>query len=151
MKRWKTPLVLIGLCILAVLTGCATLDDKQREWIFQPSDRAWGNSAEAAQGMDELWIPFHSDATDKNVKLHALWLPADTPALAEGSELMSAVGAEATALHHGDAPAETPAAAMPPTPAQTPLLLYLHGARWNVAGSAGRMRRMQQMGFSVLA
>jgi alpha-beta hydrolase superfamily lysophospholipase len=31
------------------------------------------------------------------------------------------------------------------------VLLYLHGARWNVAGSSGRMRRMQELGFSVLA
>jgi alpha-beta hydrolase superfamily lysophospholipase len=32
-----------------------------------------------------------------------------------------------------------------------PVLLYLHGARWNVEGSAPRIRRMQQLGFSVLA
>jgi alpha-beta hydrolase superfamily lysophospholipase len=32
-----------------------------------------------------------------------------------------------------------------------PVLLYLHGARWNVTGSAPRVRRMQQLGFSVLA
>jgi alpha-beta hydrolase superfamily lysophospholipase len=31
------------------------------------------------------------------------------------------------------------------------VLLYLHGARWNVTGSAPRIRRMQQLGFSVLA
>jgi alpha-beta hydrolase superfamily lysophospholipase len=36
-------------------------------------------------------------------------------------------------------------------PAQAPVLLYLHGARWNVQGSAPRMRNMQQLGFSVLA
>jgi alpha-beta hydrolase superfamily lysophospholipase len=35
--------------------------------------------------------------------------------------------------------------------ADTPILLYLHGARWNVAGSSGRIRRMQELGFSVLA
>jgi len=32
-----------------------------------------------------------------------------------------------------------------------PVLLYLHGSRFNVAGSAFRARRMQQLGFSVLA
>ena len=37
----------------------------------------------------------------------------------------------------------------PASPA--PLLLFLHGARWNVEGSAPRIRRMQQLGFSVLA
>lgn len=31
-----------------------------------------------------------------------------------------------------------------------PVMLYLHGARWDVTGSAPRMRRMQEMGFSVL-
>ena len=30
-------------------------------------------------------------------------------------------------------------------------MLYLHGARWNVEGSAPRIRRMQELGFSVLA
>ena len=34
--------------------------------------------------------------------------------------------------------------------ADAPVLLYLHGARWNVTGSAGRMRRMHALGFSVL-
>jgi len=32
-----------------------------------------------------------------------------------------------------------------------PVLLYLHGARWDVTGSAARMRRMGSLGFSVLA
>lgn len=34
---------------------------------------------------------------------------------------------------------------------QAPLLLYLHGARRNVAGSAFRIRQMHDLGFSVLA
>jgi alpha-beta hydrolase superfamily lysophospholipase len=34
---------------------------------------------------------------------------------------------------------------------KAPVLLYLHGARRNVAGSAFRIRQMQQLGFSVLA
>jgi pimeloyl-ACP methyl ester carboxylesterase len=34
---------------------------------------------------------------------------------------------------------------------QAPLLLYLHGARRNVAGSAFRIRQMRELGFSVLA
>ncbi|MBA2672624.1 alpha/beta fold hydrolase [Ramlibacter sp.] len=36
-------------------------------------------------------------------------------------------------------------------PDTAPVLLYLHGARWNVQGSAPRIRRMQELGFSVLA
>jgi alpha-beta hydrolase superfamily lysophospholipase len=34
---------------------------------------------------------------------------------------------------------------------KAPVMLYLHGARWDVRGSAGRIRRMQALGFSVLA
>ncbi len=39
---------------------------------------------------------------------------------------------------------------LPADRADAPVLLYLHGARWNVVGSANRMRRMQALGFSVL-
>jgi alpha-beta hydrolase superfamily lysophospholipase len=99
----------------ALTMGCATLDDYQREWIFQPSDRSWGGSADLAEGMEDVWIPFQSSVTGKPARLHGLWLPAD---------------------QH---------------PVDGPVMLYLHGARWNVSGSAPRIRRMQQLGFSVLA
>lgn len=32
-----------------------------------------------------------------------------------------------------------------------PVLLYLHGARWNITGSSARIPRWNKMGFSVLA
>jgi hypothetical protein len=43
------------------------------------------------------------------------------------------------------------AANAPDQARQAPVLLYLHGARWNVTGSSPRIRRMQELGFSVLA
>jgi alpha-beta hydrolase superfamily lysophospholipase len=39
---------------------------------------------------------------------------------------------------------------LPQTRADAPVMLYLHGARWNLASSASRMRRMHELGFSVL-
>jgi uncharacterized protein len=39
---------------------------------------------------------------------------------------------------------------LPQVRADAPVLLYLHGARWDVRGSAFRMRRMHELGFSVL-
>jgi len=39
---------------------------------------------------------------------------------------------------------------LPRPEAGAPTLLYLHGARWDVRSSAGRMRRMHELGFSVL-
>jgi uncharacterized protein len=92
--------------------GCGTLDLKQREWIFQPSDRTWAGGLAAAQGMEDVWIDFVSRESGQPVRLHGLWLPAERPG--------------------------------------APVLLYLHGARWDVRGSATRMRRMQSLGFSVL-
>ena len=112
--------VLSALALAGVMAGCGALDERQRNWIFQPGDRSWGASADMAQGMDDVWIGFDSRVSGEPVKLHGLWLPADPVA-----------------------------DAIEPGPA--PVLLYLHGARWNVNGSAPRMRRMQALGFSVLA
>ncbi len=113
-KRW---FLLIAAPVLAgaLSLGCATLDERQRAWIFQPGDRAWGASASQAEGMQDVWISFDSRVSGDPVRLHGLWAQADEPR------------------------------------AGKPVMLYLHGARWNVAGSAGRVRRMQALGFSVLA
>jgi alpha-beta hydrolase superfamily lysophospholipase len=40
---------------------------------------------------------------------------------------------------------------LPARRADAPVLLYLHGARWNLTGSVTRIDRWQQLGFSVLA
>ncbi|MCM2251100.1 MAG: lysophospholipase [Ramlibacter sp.] len=112
MKRWA---IFAAAIALAATMGCSTLEEKERAWIFQPSDRSWGGSAELAQGMGEVWIEFTSQVTGEPVRLHGLWAEAENGA------------------------------------ADRPVMLYLHGARWNVSGSAPRIRRMQELGFSVLA
>ena len=118
----KLPLITAALIIVALFAGCTTLDEKQRTWIFQPSDRSWGGGLAAAEGMQEVWIPLAASATSTEpakaaepavAKLHGLWLESVKP--------------------------------------NAPVLLYLHGARYNVTGSAPRIRRMQELGFSVLA
>lgn len=105
------------LATIALLAGCATLDEKQRQWIFQPSDRSWYGGTLAAEGMSDVWIDFVSGETGQPVKLHGLWTK----------------NANFDARH------------------DAPVLLYLHGARFNVTGSAFRVRRMEELGFSVLA
>lgn len=106
----------LALLVAVVLVGCAALDEKQGEWIFQPSSSNWG--ANAARDMGDVWIEFDSLRSAQRVKLHALWHPAQPD---ENSRSTAA-----------------------------PVLLYLHGARFNVTGSAHRVRRMQELGFSVL-
>ena len=111
--RHLAPWALIVALALGLQVGCGTLDERQRHWIFQPTDRPWASDLAAAQGMEDVWISFASQAAGgEPVKLHGLWLPQ----------------AEASA----------------------PVLLYLHGARWDVRGSTPRMRRMHALGFSVL-
>ena len=106
------------LLTAAAVVGCQSLAERERRWIFQPSDRAWGNTAEYARGMQETWIDFDSTVTGQPVRLHGLFMEADADAA---------------------------------RPQPAPLLLYLHGSRWNVSGSSPRIERMQQLGFSVLA
>ena len=110
MTRRLNLLWIVAAALL--LSSCSAFDQQQRRWIFQPSDRTWAGGLAAAEGMQDVWIEFHSKEDDADVKLHGLWLPqAD---------------------------------------AKAPVLLYLHGARWDVASSAGRMRRMHSLGFAVL-
>ena len=112
--KYRTLLAAVAAA-LALTMGCSNLDERQRAWIFQPSDRSWGGSADLARDMDDVWVSFDSKVTGEPAKLHGLWLPAESKS------------------------------------ADGPVLLYLHGARWNVSGSAPRIHRMQELGFSVLA
>ena len=109
-RSWRRLAAVLLLAALGLQVGCATLDERQRGWIFQPGDRTWAGGLAAAQGMDDAWIDFKSSGAD--VRLHGLWLPQADPG--------------------------------------APVLLYLHGARYDVRGSAPRMRRLHEMGFAVL-
>ena len=114
--RLRSLFLALATAALLAGGGCAAIDAKQREMIFQPSDRTWPRSDQ--QGMQEVWITHPhrvegGSADSGEARLHALWL--------DGLR------------------------------ADAPVLLYLHGARWNISGSTARMRRMQSLGFAVLA
>ena len=115
LRRWPSAAAaacVFALSLAGLTAGCSSLDEQQRKWIFQPSDRTWWGGLAAAEGMQDRWIEFTSRQTGQPVRLHGLWLPQPE--------------------------------------AGAPVLLYLHGARWDVRGSAHRMRRMHELGFSVL-
>ncbi len=103
----------LALLSLGTLSGCAALDTRQGQWIFNPTARSWGDSETLLGAMQEHWIDHTSAMTGKPVKLHAVVSPAASP--------------------------------------DAPVLLYLHGARWSIAGSAYRIARMQELGFTVVA
>ena len=111
-QRWWARGAAAAAGLALALAGCQSLDEHQRQWIFQPSDRTWWGGLAAAEGMEDVWVNFKSRESGQDVKLHGLWLAQSK--------------------------------------ADAPVLLYLHGARWDVRGSAHRMRRMHELGFSVL-
>lgn len=100
---WLTSLML-------AFAGCATLDEQQRKWIFQPSKDTWYGAS--SDGLQDQWISFTPRDGGAPVQLHALWLPQAR--------------------------------------ADAPVVLYLHGARWDVLSSSFRMRRLHALGVSVL-
>lgn len=111
-KRWRLALAAMVI-LFGGLAGCATLDEQQRKWIFQPSDRTWWGGLAASEGLPEVWIEYRAVGRAEPVRLHGLWLENERPG--------------------------------------APVLLHLHGARWDVRGSAHRMRRLHDLGFSVLS
>jgi alpha-beta hydrolase superfamily lysophospholipase len=106
---------------VSLLAGCTAVDKQQRSSIFEPDNRTWPISAELASQFKDVWINYDSTVTGQPAQLHGLWLPA-------------------AAKQPGWSGA-----------AQAPLLLFLHGAHWNVTASTERMQHMQKLGFSVLA
>jgi alpha-beta hydrolase superfamily lysophospholipase len=100
--------LLLGVAIL-VAGGCAYLAEKQGELIFRPVSGEWRGYNPAQWSFQEHWITVGATGD----KLHAWWLPAESPT--------------------------------------APVMLYLHGARWNLSGSVTRIDRWKKLGFSVLA
>ncbi|MEO8385956.1 MAG: alpha/beta fold hydrolase [Betaproteobacteria bacterium] len=100
----------VAACITVLLSGgCAYLETKQGDWIFNPVQGEWRGYRGPPAGIEEVRIP----VGNKGETLHAWWSPNDNPG--------------------------------------APVLLYLHGARWNLSGSVTRVPRWNAMGFSVLA
>ena len=100
---------LLAIAALIFTGGCAYLETKQGDWIFNPVQGEWRGYRGAPEGVEEVWIPVGT----KGEKLHAWWSPQPEK--------------------------------------NAPVLLYLHGARWNLTGSVTRIPRWNRMGFSVLA
>lgn len=108
-RQWRRALA-ATITLLLLFSGCATLDEQQRRWIFQPATHSWYGAS--PDGLHDEWIDFTPPGATEPVQLHALWLPSERP--------------------------------------DAPVMLYLHGARWDVVSSSFRMRRLHAMGVSVL-
>jgi len=76
-RRWRWPALV--LLVVATLAGCATFDEQQRKWIFQPSVGTSGWGYYRVDGTQDVWIDHVSSLSGRPVKLHALWLPQTNP------------------------------------------------------------------------
>jgi uncharacterized protein len=108
---WTATAVVAGS-----LAACGWLDHKQKDWIFNVSDRTWGAYASGAHGFQDVLIPVGQDE-----RLHGWWVSGRVDGSSASAHL----------------------------PART--ILYLHGTRWNLSGSATRISRWRDRGYNVLA
>ena len=111
----------LWLLALALLGGCAVLESKQSEWIFRPVRDNWRGYQGLPAGTEEVWLKVPIEVKSGKSAGH-------------------------------DAPEEKIHAWWAPQPdPNAPVILYLHGSRWNLTGSSFRIERWRAMGFSVFA
>ena len=126
LNRRTLSVSLAGMLVAAVVGGCAALDVKQREWIFNPSKNDWGGFAGLPAGSEEFWL----NVADGRMVPTREAIPGGAQA------------SEAKWIHVWWMPGER---------ADAPALLYLHGARFNLTGSTWRTQKWREAGFSVMA
>jgi uncharacterized protein len=63
----------LAVALLGFSGGCAYLDTKQGNWIFNPVQGEWRGYRGTPEGTEEVWIPVGK----KGEKLHAWWSPQD--------------------------------------------------------------------------
>ena len=127
MKR--TRRILLFATALTLLGGCAVLESKQSEWIFRPVRDNWRGYQGLPAGTEEVWLKVPHKGNNGN-----------SAALSTAGNL--AAGTSEEKIHAWWAPQPDPNA---------PVVLYLHGSRWNLTGSSFRIERWRAMGFSVFA
>ena len=72
--------IAIALLLTGALSvGCASFDEQQRQWIFQPQTAAASLQPGRIRGMDDVWIEYTAPGSTTKVKLHALWLAHADP------------------------------------------------------------------------
>lgn len=121
-RRWLGA-ASAALLTLGAVAGCASIDEWQRQAIFNPArdNPRWFN--EPLNGTETYDVPLANGET-----LHFWYVPQPNVAKA------GAAKGEARRLDNG-----------------APTVLYLHGARWNLNGSVFRIERWHELGFNVLA
>ncbi len=133
LRRWLAA-ASAALLTLGAVAGCTSIDEWQRQAIFNPARDNPRWFSEPMAGTEAYDVPLANGET-----LHFWYVPQG----------------EARRLDNGAATGR-PEQAAPQGEARrldntAPTVLYLHGARWNLNGSVFRIERWHELGFNVLA
>jgi alpha-beta hydrolase superfamily lysophospholipase len=121
-NRQRSGMLALALAALALLHGCAWLDERQREIIYRPSAGSLSQWQAISAGDEALWLQRSPAATapaganpaqSSDGPLRAMWVPQPQP--------------------------------------NAPAVLYLHGTLRNVFQNRDKIAAIHQAGFSVLA
>ena len=87
-RRWwpAAVRVLLLACAVVFTQGCAYIDLKQRQMIFQPTEEIAGTPADFGFDYQELWLPVVTAAAENAApeRIHGWWIPSprdDAPAI----------------------------------------------------------------------
>ncbi len=81
MIRNRNIAILVGLLLAAFSSGCAWLDLKQRQLIFNPTAEIAGTPEDFNLQYEEVWVPVRAKlpAVSPIEHLHGWWIPAANP------------------------------------------------------------------------
>ena len=82
MQKQLTRALWLAIALLltgALTVGCASFDEQQRKWIFQPQTAGASQRTGNTDGMDDVWIEYTAPSDASKVKLHALWFANADP------------------------------------------------------------------------
>lgn len=68
--------LLVASLLLGAASGCATLDSKQSEWIFQPARENWRGFQGLPAGVEEVWLKVPGT---RDEQVHGWWAPQADP------------------------------------------------------------------------
>lgn len=75
-RRWiAVGLIALFVTLSFTLGGCATLDVKQREWIFRPNKEVWRSPADYNLAFEDVWL--QAGEGDERGRVHGWWIPGE--------------------------------------------------------------------------
>ncbi len=124
---------LILSLVLSVMSGCAWLDNKQRQLIYRPTPGVPAHFTGLREGDEQFFLP----------------VPATSGTISAGEAPIASANASAAASP--PAPQRIEMWWLPHADPKAPTLLYLHGTFRTLVANVRKIEALRTAGFSVLA